>query len=292
MAPKRKAGAKATKAGAKATKAGAKATAAASSDTVGIPELFKKVKADLQPDAKLAPQIQEKAALEPASVARSAADGAGGSDDAASAAAAARAPTVPPAAAAAPPQVPLTAAEDELLRDFDLDIAFGPSLGLTRKERWQRAQGAPPPAPLPPPPARPAPYTRAASALLCPLLRLPCRRLLLHCPPRLNRLRRFYRPRCCFHLRRHLHLHLLACTATSTSTATPDAKPVALPAVRLRLGPTGAGDGGALQGSSGHTGRPQRLLALRRLCHRRLAALWPRGVDSALGRLAAYCSSV
>jgi hypothetical protein len=24
----------------------------------------------------------------------------------------------------------------------------------------------------------------------------------------LNRLRRFYRPRCCFHLRRHLHLHL------------------------------------------------------------------------------------
>ena len=201
MAPKRKAGAK-------ATKAGAKATAAASSDTLGIPELFKKVKADLQSDAKLAPQIQEKAALEPASVARSAADGAGGSDDAASAAAAARAPTVPPAAAAAPPQVPLTAAEDELLRDFDLDIAFGPSLGLTRKERWQRAQGAPPPAPRPPPPARPAPYTRAASALLCPLLRLPCRRLLLHRPPRLNRLRRFYRPRCCFHLRRHLHLHL------------------------------------------------------------------------------------
>ena len=144
MAPKRKAGAKATR---------AKSAAAASSDTVGIPELFKKVKADLQPDAKLAPQIQEKAALEPASVARSAADGAGGSDDAASAAAAARAPTVPPAAAAAPPQVPLTAAEDELLRDFDLDIAFGPSLGLTRKERWQRAQGAPPPAPLAPSPA-------------------------------------------------------------------------------------------------------------------------------------------
>ena len=141
MAPKRKAGAK------------AKSAAAASSDTVGIPELFKKVKADLQPNAKLAPQIQEKAALEPASVARSAADGAGGSNDAASAAAAARAPTVPLAAAAAPPQVPLTAAEDELLRDFDLDIAFGPSLGLTRKERWQRAQGAPPPAPLAPSPA-------------------------------------------------------------------------------------------------------------------------------------------
>ena len=149
MAPKRKAGAKATP---RATRA--KSAAAASSDTVGIPELFKKVKADLQPDSKLAPQTQEKAALEPASVARSAADGAGGSDDAASAAAAARAPTVlPPAAAAAPPQVPLTAAEDELLRDFDLDIVFGPSLGLTRKERWQRAQGAPPPAPLAPSPA-------------------------------------------------------------------------------------------------------------------------------------------
>ena len=86
MAPKRKAGAKATP---RATRA--KSAAAASSDTVGIPELFKKVKADLQPDAKLALQIQEKAALEPASVARSAADGAGGSDDAASAAAAARA---------------------------------------------------------------------------------------------------------------------------------------------------------------------------------------------------------
>ena len=148
MAPKCKAGAKATP---RATRA--KSAAAASSDTVGIPELFKKVKADLQPDAKLAPQIQEKAAPEPASVARSAADGAGGSDDAASAAAAARAPTVPPAAAAAAPPVPLTAAEDELLRDFDLDIAFGPSLGLTRKERWQRAQGAPPPAPLAPSPA-------------------------------------------------------------------------------------------------------------------------------------------
>ena len=77
MAPKRKAGAKATP---RATRA--KSAAAASSDTVGIPELFKKVKADLQPDAKLAPQIQEKAALEPASVARSAADGAGGSNDA------------------------------------------------------------------------------------------------------------------------------------------------------------------------------------------------------------------
>ena len=128
MAPKRKAGAKATP---QPTRA--KSAAAASSDTVGIPELFKKVKADLQPDSKLAPQTQEKAALEPASVAQSAADCAGGSDDAASAAAAARAPTVPPAAAAAPPQVPLTAAEDELLRDFDLDIAFGPSLGLTRK---------------------------------------------------------------------------------------------------------------------------------------------------------------
>ena len=158
MAPKRKAGAKATP---RATRA--KSAAAASFDTVGIPELFKKVKADSQPDAKLAPQIQEKAAPEPASVARSAADGAGGSDDAASAAAAARAPTVPPAAAAAPPQVPLTAAEDELLRDFDLDIVFGPSLGLTRKERWQRAQGAPPPAPLAHlrPPARPAPSRRA-----------------------------------------------------------------------------------------------------------------------------------
>ena len=159
MAPKRKAGAKAPP---RATRA--KSAAAASSDTVGIPELFKKVKADLQPDSKLAPQTQEKAALEPASVAQSAADGAGGSDDAASAAAAARAPTVlPPAAAAAPPQVPLTAAEDELLRDFDLDIAFGPSLGLTRKERWQRAQGAPPPAPLAHlrPPARPAPSRRA-----------------------------------------------------------------------------------------------------------------------------------
>ena len=152
MAPKRKAGAK------------AKSAAAASSDTVGIPELFKKVKADLQPDSKLAPQTQEKAALEPASVARSAADGAGGSNDAASAAAAARAPTVPPAAAAAPPQVPLTAAEDELLREFDLDIAFGPSLGLTRKERWQRAQGAPPPAPLAPSPAthQTRTYPRAA----------------------------------------------------------------------------------------------------------------------------------
>ena len=77
MAPKRKAGAKATP---RATRA--KSAAAASSDTVGIPELFKKVKADLQPDSKLAPQTQEKAALEPASVAQSAADGAGGSDDA------------------------------------------------------------------------------------------------------------------------------------------------------------------------------------------------------------------
>ena len=140
MAPKRKAGAKGTPP--RATRA--KSAASASSDTVGIPELFKKVKADLQPDAlKPKPQLQEKAAREPATVARSDADGAGGSGDAA---AAARAPTVPLVEAALPPQAPLTAEEDELLRDFDLDIAFGPSLGLTRKERWQRAEGAPPPA--------------------------------------------------------------------------------------------------------------------------------------------------
>ena len=150
MAPKRGAGAKGTP---RATRA--KSAASASSDTVGIPELFKKVKADLQPDAlKQKPQIQEEAVLEPATVARSAVGGAGGLGDAADAAAAARAPTVPLVEPAAPPQAPLAAAEDELLRDFDLDIAFGPSLGLTRKERWQRAEGAPPSAPPPPPAIR------------------------------------------------------------------------------------------------------------------------------------------
>jgi hypothetical protein len=143
MAPKRGASAKGTP---RATRA--KSAASAASDTVGIPELFKKVKADLQPDAlKLKPHIQEKVALEPATVAR-AGDVAGRSDDAGDAAAAAKEPTVPLVEAA-----PLTAAEDELLRDFDLDIAFGPSLGLTRKERWQRAEGAPPPAT-----ARPSPH--------------------------------------------------------------------------------------------------------------------------------------
>ena len=119
----------------------AKSAVAASSDTVGIPELFKKVKADLQPDAaKHKPHIQETAVLKRATVARSAAAGAADAADAADAAAAAAAPTVPPVESA-PQHVPLTAEEEEVLRDFDLSTTFGPSLGLTRKERWLRAEG-------------------------------------------------------------------------------------------------------------------------------------------------------
>lgn len=36
---------------------------------------------------------------------------------------------------------PLTNEEDTLLRSFDLDQNFGPCVGLSRKERWQRAEG-------------------------------------------------------------------------------------------------------------------------------------------------------
>ena len=45
----------------------------------------------------------------------------------------------------ATPPTPLTSEEDSLLRSFDLCEAYGPSLGLSRKERWQRAEGASPP---------------------------------------------------------------------------------------------------------------------------------------------------
>ena len=37
---------------------------------------------------------------------------------------------------------PLNDAEDSLLQAFDLETAYGPSLGLSRKERWLRAEGA------------------------------------------------------------------------------------------------------------------------------------------------------
>ena len=43
---------------------------------------------------------------------------------------------------------PLTDEEDRLLRSFDLDQQFGPCVGLSRKDRWQRAEsfGLEPPA--------------------------------------------------------------------------------------------------------------------------------------------------
>ena len=248
MAPKRGAGAKGTP---RATRA--KSAASASSDTVGIPELFKKVKADLQPDAlKQQPQIQEKAALEPATVARSAAGGAGGLGDAADAAAAARAPTVPLVEPAAPPQAPLAAAEDELLRDFDLDIAFGPSLGLTRKERWQRAEGAPPSAPHstsshpPDHHLNPSGLSRAST--------YPAAAFSSNAQPNRTAFASPPAP--------------APATTSTTSDSNPSPPP---PPARLRLGPPGASDGGALQGSSGLPGRRQRLLSIRRLCCRRVA---------------------
>lgn len=127
----------------------AKPAAAASSDTVGIPELFKKVKADLVPDAvKPKQQTKETVVLEPASAARKKARAADTIDAAVPDVPVV--PLVPLVESAAPSQVPLTTEEDELLRAFDLSIAFGPSLGLTRKERWLRAEGARPPARHPP----------------------------------------------------------------------------------------------------------------------------------------------
>lgn len=34
----------------------------------------------------------------------------------------------------------VSGAEEEMLRQFDLDLRFGPMLGLTRLERWERAE--------------------------------------------------------------------------------------------------------------------------------------------------------
>ena len=40
------------------------------------------------------------------------------------------------------PHTPLNDEEDSRLQAFDLETAYGPSLGLSRKERWLRAEGA------------------------------------------------------------------------------------------------------------------------------------------------------
>ncbi|KAJ3297392.1 DNA polymerase delta subunit 4 [Rhizoclosmatium sp. JEL0117] len=40
----------------------------------------------------------------------------------------------------APPPPPLTSEEKDLLRKFDLDTKFGPNIGITRLERWERAK--------------------------------------------------------------------------------------------------------------------------------------------------------
>ena len=39
------------------------------------------------------------------------------------------------------PPAPLSLEDQDLLRSFDLDETFGPCTGLTRRERWQRADG-------------------------------------------------------------------------------------------------------------------------------------------------------
>mmetsp|Transcript_29927 Transcript_29927/g.51181 ORF Transcript_29927/g.51181 Transcript_29927/m.51181 type:complete len:148 (-) Transcript_29927:159-602(-) len=39
-----------------------------------------------------------------------------------------------------PPALPLTDEEARVLRDFDLDMRYGPCVGPTRLERWQRAK--------------------------------------------------------------------------------------------------------------------------------------------------------
>ena len=126
MPPKRRGGAADTSKGAKRAKPAAK-------DTVGIPELFKKVKSDLTPDAKgQKPESQEPA---PSPVVEDVAEPAPST-------------LTEPSTSAEPvatPPTPLTSEEDSLLRSFDLCEAYGPSLGLSRKERWQRAEGASPP---------------------------------------------------------------------------------------------------------------------------------------------------
>jgi len=40
------------------------------------------------------------------------------------------------------PHTPLNDEEDSRLQAFDLETAYGPCLGLSRKERWLRAEGA------------------------------------------------------------------------------------------------------------------------------------------------------
>ena len=126
MPPKRRGGTADTSKGAKRAKPAAK-------DTVGIPELFKKVKSDLTPDAK----GQKPASQEPAH-----------SPVVEDVAEPAPSTLTQPSTSAEPvatPPTPLTSEEDSLLRSFDLCEAYGPSLGLSRKERWQRAEGASPP---------------------------------------------------------------------------------------------------------------------------------------------------
>ncbi|KAL8619086.1 hypothetical protein ACOMHN_019358 [Nucella lapillus] len=36
--------------------------------------------------------------------------------------------------------VPCTKSDEEVLREFDLALEFGPCIGISRLERWQRAQ--------------------------------------------------------------------------------------------------------------------------------------------------------
>ena len=108
-----------------------RAKPASATTPIGIPELFKKVKSDLGPEpAKAkpeadAPVVEEIEPPAPPSAAK-------------------EEPSSSSEAAAAAPPAPLTDEEDSLLRAFDLETAYGPSLGLSRKERWLRAEGARP----------------------------------------------------------------------------------------------------------------------------------------------------
>tara|TARA_B110001452_G_scaffold235729_1_gene214666 strand:+ start:1652 stop:2110 length:459 start_codon:yes stop_codon:yes gene_type:complete len=103
-------------------------TAPADKGSGDIGELFRKVKADLAPVEK-AKKPAEPDVIEPAE------------------------PVVEPAVAEKAEEAPaadasLTDEEDTLLRSFDLDQKFGPCVGLSRKERWERAEsfGLEPPA--------------------------------------------------------------------------------------------------------------------------------------------------
>ena len=89
--------------------------------------------------------------LQRGKAATSAADEAAASDVEEAAAAAPASPAAPTTAPAGPSKrVALTEAEVAELKAFDLTMAFGPMVGLTRLERWERADalGLKPPAHL------------------------------------------------------------------------------------------------------------------------------------------------